>query len=710
MQYIFEGSFLKLHEEDGVGIVTMDKKGEENNIISLDIMDEFLSIMEVLQSTNSIKAAVLISAKKNFMAGADIKTFLTFGPGEAAEVGRQGHDIFLKIERSPKPFVAAIHGACMGGGTEISLACAGRVASKHGGTMMALPEVKLGLLPGLGGTLRLPRLIGAQKSLDMMLTGKNIFARQAMRNGLVDVLVEPSKLKSAAKSHALKIASGKFKRKDRRGFVAKLLDSALLRSIVFKKAKEMVMRGTRGNYPAPLKILESAKYGLSHNLEKGILNETTLFDELLQTPECRQLINIFFSMTDMKKNPWQSEVRDLDEIAVLGAGLMGEGIAEVSLNKDFNVHLKDISADMLSSARKTIWGSLQKKVKRRIISKTDAERTMSKLYTHLDYQAFPKTGMVIEAVFEDLSLKHRVLGEVEANTGEDCIFASNTSALPITRIAEKARRPQNVIGLHYFSPVQKMPLLEIITTEQTADWVKATSLDFGIKQGKTCIVVKDGPGFYTTRILAPFMNEALLMIEEGVDILKLESTMKDFGYPVGPITLMDEVGIDVGAHINEGDLGTFFESRGEKASSVLNTLSENGFKGRKNRKGFWQYDENGKKIRGKVNSELYNLIQTGNASVSEEDIRDRMAYIMVNEAIHCLDEGILDSARDGDIGAVFGLGFPPFLGGPFRFIDSIGSQKAHERMLQLVKAYGKRFTSSPMLERMASQNEKFFKS
>lgn len=708
MNILFQGSFLTLHEEDHVGVLTMDKKGEEMNIISLDIMDEFLSVLDKIISEDSIKAAVLISGKKSFMAGADIKTFLTFGPGEAAKVGQDGHNIFLKISQSPKPFVSAIHGACMGGGTELSLACAGRIASTHKSTMIALPEVKLGLLPGLGGTLRLPKLIGVQKALDMMLTGKNIFARQAIRSGLVDQIVEPSKLLTAAKHHALKIANGKYKRKDKRSFLEKILDSALLRSIVFKKAGEMVMRSTRGNYPAPLKIIESVRYGMSHSLEKGIINETKLFDELLQTPESWQLIHLFFGMTDLKKNPWKKLARPVEELAVLGAGLMGEGIAEVSLNKEINVHLKDISKEMLASARKNIRTALRKKVKRKIISDPVSERLMNKLYSHLDYSAFKKTTMVIEAVFEDLSLKHRVLNEVELNTGSETIFASNTSALPISKIAEKASRPGNVIGMHYFSPVQKMPLLEIIATKKTEDWVKATALELGIQQGKTCIVVNDGPGFYTTRILAPFMNEALLMIEEGVDILKLESIMKDFGFPVGPITLMDEVGIDVGAHINEGDLGKFFENRGERASSILNTLASHDFKGRKNKKGFWVYDEQGKKIRGKVNPQIFDLVATGNAQISNDDIQDRMTYIMLNEAIYCLEEGILSSSGDGDIGAVFGLGFPPFRGGPFRFMDSEGIPKTYDRMNELSQKYGKRFTPSPYLIGLRDSNSKFY--
>ena len=702
--------FLCLKIEDQVGVIKMDKPDSEYNIISTDIVDEFNSVLDEIEKNTEIKAAVLISEKKDFMAGADIKGFLKMKPGEPKEAALTGHKLLLRIENLKKPFVSAIHGACMGGGTEISLACAGRIAAKDAKTMMGLPEVKLGLLPGMGGTQRLPKLVGIQAALDIMLTGKNIYASKARQIGLVDMIVDRPKLLIAAKKHALNIASGKFKRKDTRPFLSKVLESnSLTRNIIFKKAGEIVQRQTYGNYPAPFKIMESVKFGLSHTLDKGIENEVTLFEELFFTPQAKQLINIFLGMTSLKKNPYQDKVKNVKSIAILGAGLMGEGIAEISLQKGWDIILKDISIEMLSKARKNIRKTLNKKVKQRVYLKTEADTFMNKLHTDIEYTGFRKPDLIVEAVFEDIGIKHKVIAELEKNIREDTIIATNTSALPIQDIAAKAKKPENIIGMHYFSPVPKMPLLEIIVHKKTSDWVTATALDVGIKQGKTCIVVKDGPGFYTTRILAPFMNEALLLMEEGVDPLFIDKTMKKFGFPVGPITLIDEVGIDVGAHISSGDLGKMFEKRGAKTNDVLKRMEEKGFKGKKNKKGFLLYNEKtGKKIRGKINPEISKFFPVKGSNITAEEIQQRMAMMMVNEAVLCLEEGILAKPLDGDIGAIFGLGFPPFRGGPFRYVDSEGFDNILNLLKSLQEKHGARFKPASLFNKYMIENKKFY--
>ena len=703
-------SFLNLTIEDNIGIIRMDKPNSEYNIISMDTVGEFNQILDEIENNNEIKAVVLISSKKDFMAGADIKTFLKMKGDEPKQAALTGHKLLLRIENSKKPFVAAIHGACMGGGTEISLSCAGRIAAKDSKTIMGLPEVKLGLLPGMGGTQRLPKLVGLQAALDVMLTGKNIYASKARKIGLVDLTVEREKLLTAAKKHAQNLSLNKFKRKDKRPFLIKALESnSITRNIIFKKATEIIQRQTYGNYPAPFKIMESVKFGLSNNLDKGIENEVTLFQELLHTPQALQLINIFLGMTSLKKNPLQDKVKKVDTIAVLGAGLMGAGIAEISLRKGWDIILKDISSDMLTKARKNIRKVLNKKVKQKVYQKTDVDILMNKLHTDIEYTGFTKSDMIIEAVFEDIHLKHNIIAELEENIREDAIIATNTSALPIKAIASVAKKPENVIGMHYFSPVPKMPLLEIIIHEKTADWVKATALDVGIKQGKTCIIVKDGPGFYTTRILAPFINEALLLMEEGVEPLLIDKTMKQFGFPVGPITLIDEIGIDVGAHISTGDLATLFEKRGTKSNDILKRMEEKGFKGKKNKKGFLLYDEkSGKKIRGKINPEIKEFFPNKSNSITANEIQNRMAMMMVNEALFCLEEGILNKPLDGDIGAIFGLGFPPFLGGPFRYIDYKGAENINDLLKSLEKEHGTRFKPASILEKNINENKKFY--
>ena len=700
---------LRLEKHDDVGVIWMDTPGEEWNKITIGTEQYFEAIMDEIDKDDNLRSAVLISAKKGFMAGADIEQFLMMDEREASETAMSGHQMLNRLADSTKPYVAAIHGACMGGGLEISLACAGRVVTDHASTVLALPEVKLGLLPGLGGTRRLPATIGIQKGLDAILTGKNIYAYGAFKIGLADVLVDQTKLLTAAKVLSLRIAQGQFKRKDKRSITEKLIEgNAVTRNLLFKKARQIAMAKSRGNYPAIPKIIESIKYGATHNREQSIKKETELFAGLLISPEAFQLINIFFGMTALKKNPYREQVREVKSLGVIGAGLMGEGITEVTMNGGMEVFLNDINQDMLTKARKNIWAGLQKKVKYRSMVSSEAEKRINTISTATDFTGFNKADVVIEAVFEDLNLKHKVLQATEEHVAEKCVFATNTSSLPISRIAENATRPQNVVGMHYFSPVPKMPLLEIIVTPQTEKWVTATALEVGVRQGKVCIVVNDGPGFYTTRILAPFMNEALLMLEEGGDMLQIDRAMQKFGFPVGPFTLMDEVGIDVGAHINRGDLGKMFEERGGQASKLMEKLDAAGFKGRKNKKGFLAYDEKGKKIKGRTNPEINNFVSGSKHSFSDEEIKDRLSLMMINEVAYCLQEEILQSPRDGDIGAVFGLGFPPFRGGPFRYMDTIGVGTICQRLSMLEKECGSRFRAAEILTQRTEKNAKFY--
>ncbi len=705
--------FITIEKKDGVATIWLDLKGEKMNVVSPDLIGLFDGMMDALESDPEVLAAVIISRKKDFIAGADIKSFKIEKVGDFQPITKKGHDILDRLENSKKPVVAAIHGTCYGLGTELSLACAARIASNDRSTKLALPEVKLGLLPGGGGTQRLPRLVGIQKALDMMLTGKNIFARKALKMGLVDELVHKSALHRSACELALSLVKKPLKRKDKRNFQEKVLESnPFTRKIIFDQARKMVQGMTKGNYPAPFEIINCVQIGYEKGRNVGFAEEIVRFEKLMLSPESEQLRNIFFAMTAKKKNPLQDKVREVDTLAMLGAGFMGAGIAEVSVTKGIDILLKDIKNETLASAKQTIWKNFKRKIKRKALTKVEAESYINSITGQLDYDNFDKADIVVEAVFEDLGLKQRILAETEAVTRPDCIFASNTSALPISAIAEKAERPELVIGMHYFSPVPKMPLLEIVKTEQTADWVIATCLDIGIKQGKTCIVVKDGPGFYTTRILAPMMNEALLMLEEGGDMLQIDKEMKIFGFPVGPVTLMDEVGIDVGAHIMSGDLMKHYVSQraGAKVSTTLIELFKAGYSGRKNKKGFYLYDEKtGKKVKGKVNEKIYDFFGgKERLQLPSEEVQHRAGFAMVNEAALCLQEGIIDNPLDGDVGAIFGLGFPPFKGGPFRYMDSIGADKAVEILEKLAAKHGIRFKPADIIVEYAKEGKKFY--
>ena len=729
MSIIKSNDFLSIEKNaNGVCTIWLDQKNEKINKIGPNLVGMFEEIFNDLEKDDSIKAFVLTSKKKDFIAGADIDAFkFVKKEGDWKPISRKGHEILNRLEKSKKPIVAAIHGNALGGGLEVALACHARIISNDKSSKLSFPEVKLGLLPGAGGTQRLPRLVGLQAALDMMLTGKNVFAYPALKMGLVDKVVHVSSLQNAAQKFALELIEKPIKRERneislntvKAGFPALqkaltglVLEAPLVNKIVFDQAKKMVDKQTHGNYPAPYKIMECVEIGWNQGLEKGYEAEVNKFEELLLSPESKQLINIFFAMTDKKKNPYGEEnVKEVHRLGMIGAGFMGAGIAEVSMNDNIHVLLKDINQDMIDSAFRTIYEDNNKRVQKKAMTKIELEEKMALLSGSLNYEDLDNQEIIIEAVFEDLKLKQNILKDVEANAKPNTIFASNTSALPIKNIAANAKHPELVIGMHYFSPVPKMPLLEIVKTDKTADWVIATCYDVGVRQGKTVIVVDDGPGFYTTRILAPLMNEAQLLLDEGGDILQIDKELNLFGFPVGPITLADEVGIDVGAHIMSGELMQELLSTRPTftVSKTLLEISKAGYKGRKNKKGFYKYDEKGKKMYGQVDAQIYSFYG-GNArkKFDAKDIQMRCAMAMVNEAALCLQEGIIENPLDGDIGAVFGLGFPPFRGGPFRYVDSIGAQNAVDILNDLTARFGDRFKPAQILLDKAKQNDTFY--
>ncbi|MEX0662682.1 MAG: fatty acid oxidation complex subunit alpha FadJ [Balneolaceae bacterium] len=700
-----------LHSEiiKNVAVVTLNTPGEKVNKLDEKLIDEFSTFLDELESDKELLGAVLLSGKKeNFIAGADIEMFKTRTTAkELSELSWTGHEILNRVENFKKPIVVGIHGTCMGGGTELALACHYRIVSDHSATKIGLPEVKLGLLPGMGGTQRLPRLIGLQKSLPYLLTGKNMYAYQAKKTGFANEVIHQYGLKDAGMSAVKKLSKKKIKSPDKRAIPEKLIEgNPLGRSVIFKQARKMTLRQTKGNYPAPLKIIDSVAFGLKNGFKEGLKNESKLFGELAVTPESRALVNLFFGITNAKKNPLEKEKHEVKNIGVLGAGLMGSGISQVSIQNGYHVWLKDQQIDQAVNGKSTIEKDLQSQVDKRILSDFEKDDLISKVHPTASYDGFDKIDVVIEAVFEDLNLKQTIVEEVEKNSDEHCIFASNTSSLPISDIAAKAKRPENIIGMHYFSPVQKMPLLEIIKTEKTADWVTATAYDIGVQQGKTVIVVNDGPGFYTTRILAPFMNEALLLLEEGASIEQLDRAMKNYGFPVGPIALLDEVGIDVGAHVAK-TLSDEFKSRGAKTSTKAKELLDAGYKGRKNKKGFYKYESGSKKK--EVNTDIYEYFGgTDRKKFSDTEIQERLFLVMVNEAILCLEEGILTKPVDGDLGAILGLGFPPFLGGPFRYVDRKGANAVQEQMKKLKGEHGARFKPADLLVEKATNGEFFY--
>lgn len=690
---------------DGIGVLTLDTPDGPVNVLSRELFTEMRDRLDEIEKDDAIRAVVLASGKSdNFIGGANVKQLLAItDAGEAEDFSRRGQALLDRIEESRKPFVAAIHGAALGGGLEIALACAYRLATDHPKTQLAQPEVMLGLLPGGGGTQRLPRLIGLERALPMLLTGQRLRAKQALRYGLVDALTSPGGLVETAAKAALALADRKLARADKKPAYTPILEIGPVRGIVLGKARTDVLKKTRGLYPAPIYILDCVEEGLKHSMARGLQKESELFGTLVASAGSKNLIRLFLAMTDLKKIPEAAPPRPVRKLGVLGAGFMGEGIASVSLGLN-PVVLKDAFPDSLSRAARSLHRSLEKRVKSGSLAKAERDRQWSGLQLTLEASSVKACDLVIEAVFEDLDLKRKVLAETEALIAKDAVFASNTSALPIGAIARNAVHPGRVLGMHYFSPVPKMPLLEIVIGDATEEWAVATARAYGIAQGKTVIAVKDGPGFYTSRILAPYMNEAITLLEEGAEIAALDRALKDFGFPVGPVALLDEVGIDVAAHVSK-DLGNAFKKRGLAPSETLHRLFEAGYKGRKNGKGFYRYTSDKKK---EVNEEIYTFFGGVDRKELKSDVMvERLTLMMVNEAVHCLGEGILASARDGDAGAILGLGFPPFRGGPFRYVDETGIAEVVEKLAALAGTHGPRFKPAPLLLKMAKTGKRF---
>ncbi|WP_290637401.1 fatty acid oxidation complex subunit alpha FadJ [Aquisalimonas sp.] len=700
--------------DDGIAVVTIDLPGESQNVLSRALMEEATASMDALENDQSVKGIVFISGKPgSFIAGADIEMLQACRSAEeVTELSRAGQAFFDRIANLNVPVVAAINGMCLGGGLELALACHGRVCTDADKTALGVPEVMLGLLPGSGGTQRLPRLVGIQAALDMALTGKQIRPAKAKRMGLVDDVVPEPILEDAAIRMVRKLQGGKRNSKRRRTWMESALEgNPVGRRIVFDQARKQAQSKTRGNYPALPRIIECIETGINRGMKSGLELEAKRFGELAMTPQARQLMNIYFATTAMKKDTGTDDTsaapRQVDRTAVLGAGLMGAGIAFVTTNKaGLPVRLKDIAVEGLNKGMQHLNDQLQEKVSRRSMTPFEADVQRNRVTPTLDYSGFSGVDIAIEAVFEDLDLKHRMVQDIEINASETTIFATNTSSIPITRIGQGAERPQNVIGMHYFSPVEKMPLLEVIATDQTDPEVIATTVDVGRRQGKTVIVVKDGAGFYVNRILAPYINEACHMLSEGVAIDRIDETMLNFGFPVGPFALLDEVGLDVTAKVAP-ILHDAFGDR-MKPVAAADAMLADGRYGKKSQKGFYQYG--GKKKKGKkaVDESVYSLLKIDPSNKAREsDIIDRTLLMMLNEAARCYDEGVIRSLRDGDIGAVYGIGFPPFRGGPFRYMDERGIPEIVQRLKELQQQHGERFAPAEILERMAAGGERF---
>jgi len=699
--------------ENGIAVVSFDLPGEPVNKLNTAVKTELEALLGRLREDPLTRAVVLISGKADtFIAGADIEEFTAIGTQtEAERLSFEGQETVSRLETFHKPIVAAINGACLGGGLEVALACHYRIATDHPKTVLGLPEVQLGLIPGAGGCQRLPRLIGARAALDMILTGKTERASKALRLGLVDEVVPPSILRQVAISAADRLArEGLPKRQRNAGLSGLILDrTAAGRQLVYRGARKELMKKTGGHYPAPLAALEAVQVGLEQGITAGLAEEHRAFGELAVGDVSRKLVQIFFATTALKKDdgvrPGTTAPRQIRRLGVVGSGFMGSGIAGTAvLNVEVDTRLKDSDLTRVGKGLKAAGGLLLERLERRRLTRPQYERLSALLSGATDFSGFSRADLVIEAVFEELEVKRQVLAEVEAEIRADAIFATNTSTIPIHQIAARARHPERVLGMHFFSPVDRMPLLEVIPTEATSRDTIVTAVRFGRRMGKTVIVVADRPGFWVNRILSPYLNEAGHLLQEGVRIELIDATMTEFGFPVGPVALLDEVGLDV-AHKAGSVMHEAFGDRMKPAASLARMLGATRL-GRKNGRGFYRYKAGHK---AGVDRSVYPLLAVRPTDETDPElVQQRLVYSMLNEAALACADRVVRSPRDGDIGAIFGIGFPAFRGGPLRMIDDLGPGRVVETLYQLQEHFGERFRPAPSLLEMAKSGGRYY--
>ncbi len=670
------------------------------NVFTARALQELGSVLDDLEKRTDVKGLIITSSKETvYVAGADISLIQSLDSFEkAVKKCTSGQQTITRISHLPFETVAAIGGICLGGGFELALACKKRVVSDSKNVKIGLPEVQLGILPGFGGSIRLPRVVkDLTTALDLILTGKQINGKKAWKVDIASAVLPAEDFNERALVWAKK-NHGKPPKKTRKGLGAFLLHTFIGRILIFGMARKNVQKKTKGRYPAPLAILNllGKTYG-SSNMKWCLQQEVRAFADLVITPESKRLIELFLLTESVRKNTVKGS-SPVSSVGVLGAGIMGGGIAHAFAKVKIPVRMKDITYEALSLGYEQSAKNFSFGLKRRRITPREFNQSMGFISGGVDYKGFSSTGVVVEAIVENMDIKKKVLQETEKHISSDCIFASNTSSLSITELQSVAKRPEKVAGLHFFNPVNRMPLVEVIAGEKTSDETVATLYELSKRLQKTPIVVKNCAGFLVNRLLLPYLNEACFLLEQGVSIERVDRIMVKFGMPMGPLRLVDEVGIDTAAKVAK----VLYEAYGEraKASSLTDTLASSGRLGRKNKKGFYRWD--GNKAVG-VDDTIYEHINSKNASLSDKDILDRMLCTMINEAAIILQEGIVKTPQEVDLGLIMGTGFPPFRGGLLRYADAVGLDKIKKSLNRFYEeGLGERFSISPALSEYTS--------
>lgn len=711
---------FRLETIDDVGLLIIDTPGERVNILSSPVMEELANRIEELHGRKDLKSLILISGKEgNFIAGARISEIENLrDPREAAQKAALGQAVFDKIAALPMTTIVVISGACVGGGLELSLACDFRIAHDTDKTRIGLPEVRLGIIPGFGGTQRLPRLIGIQRSLEYILTGKTVDAKRAYRSGIVDRVIPAEfsfdMLRSIGHAFAIEARSPELRRKvearrKRANAQSLLLEKNFIgRKVLFEQARKQTRSETKGHYPAPELAIEAVEKGFPLDLKAGLAIEAELAGRAISTEISKNLINIFYLTEEIKKDKgaanFTGKTQTFERIGVLGAGIMGGGIAQLMAHNDLPARMKDLNYAAIAKGTEAAAKVFSESVKKRRLTPSDMQNKMALITGTVDYAGFHRVDLVIEAIVENLDIKKKVFAELDGIVPAHAILASNTSSLSITAMASATKRPDKVCGLHFFNPVHRMPLVEVIRGEHTSDATIASMVAFAKKLGKTPIVVKDAPGFLVNRILSAYLAEASRILQEGYSIEEIDEALVQFGMPMGPFNLVDEVGLDVAAKVSHIMIDAFGSRM--NAGEGLDKLAADKRLGKKNGKGFYLYQGKDKSVDQGI-YDFLNLKPSG-AKLAKSEAQERCVLLMINEAALCLSEEIVRRPHDVDAGMIFGTGFPPFRGGLLRYADTLGVARVIERMEHYANKHGERFQPAPMLVEMKAGEKKFY--
>ena len=686
---------LGFNEKKSMTTLTRDSLGE---------LTQAIAVASEVDKKKGAKGLCFFSHKPSvFLAGMDISVINDLkNEADALRNLEEAHQLFNAVEDLKMATASLVDGVCLGGGLELSLCCKKIFVSDNSKTALGLPEVMLGVLPGFGGTYRLPKRVGLPAALDMILTGKQIKGKAAYKMGLADAILPIERMKELAPEYLNK---PKKKKSLKEELEKAAMDNFLTRKIIFQKAREQVMKTTKGFYPAPLKILEVLEGGAGKSRSDYLAMEAQAFAELSQSVQSKNLQHIFFLTDNSKKLDNKDQLPSIKRGAVIGAGVMGGGIAWLFAHNNQSPLMKDISTAALELGLKQASQNFSGALKRRRMTEDEFNRKMRSIEPTLSLEGMKSADLVIEAVVENMDLKKKVFAELENYVRPDTLLTSNTSSLSVQEMSKALKHPERFAGLHFFNPVNKMPLVEIITHDKVDPKTIQTLIKWTLDVKKTPIVVKDGPGFLVNRILAPYLNEAAFLLEEGVTVEALDEAALNFGMPMGPCRLMDEIGLDVCVKVGK----IMHEGLGERAnpSSLSTKLYEEKLLGRKNNKGFYIYDEKGKST-GK-NPDISKLLGTKKKHMDEMMIQMRLFLPMVNEAAYILADKICDKAATVDVGMIYGTGFPPFKGGLLRWADTEGLEQIVERLNNFAKEVSEdRYHVAPMLSLMVNDKRKFY--